>query len=121
MGNHTSTLNHFDTFAVFNRKRRMRWYNDESELAGRDVQEFDLIRICDGSRVRNTEKNFIVELLNRDISFVLHCFILNLTSGVFVEIDRRVWRLEIARNRVGDRGKVLAKSFRVANVYQWIS
>ena len=69
MGTHTSTLSHFDAFIVFDPKRRMRWYNDESKLVGRDVQELDQVSICDGSKVRNT---FIVELLNRDIGSVLH-------------------------------------------------
>jgi hypothetical protein len=49
----------------------MRWYDDKSELAGRDIQELDLIIMCDGSRVRNTEENLIVELLDRDRGFRL--------------------------------------------------
>jgi len=68
----TSTLDDLEAFAMFNLERRMRWYDDKSELAGGDIQELDLIGMCDRGRVRNTEEDLIVKLLDRDRSFSMH-------------------------------------------------
>ena len=97
----TSTLDHLEAVAMFNLERRMRWYDDKSKLAGGDIQELNLIRICDGGRVRNTEEDLIVKLLDRDRSFsmhYMHCLMRRMSSRVFVEIDRGVGRLELPRN-----------------------
>ena len=59
-GTRTSTQDHFEALAIFDLESRMRWYDDKSELAGRNIQEPDLFNNRDGSRVRNAEENLLV-------------------------------------------------------------